>query len=322
MEPERVPEDERDLWASPTGQVSTSYDDAETMASLNRKFAAKIMYTGKKPVKLPEIETERNRIISSAKKLSAYTRTSIEMDLQNRGTIERDGIRIELISYVVEEGITLPALLFHPTGSVNTGKAVLWISDYSKEDNAAGDIAELVRAGHMVLAPDIRGQGELSRPSSRSNLFVQWFSPDWDMAMMAFHVNRSLVGMRANDISRSAEVLSKASGGAEIILVARGRMGVPALHAAAFDSRLGAVVIEGGLVSWKAVIDATYHQDQLDNVVRGALARYDLPALAASIAPRPLVLANLADPMGRPLPVQDVKKSIRSGGVILPDSQS
>ncbi len=309
VEPERIPESDQDLWATPTGQVSTSYDDAETIASLNRKFAKKIMYTEKKPIHLPEIEAERERIIARAKELSAFARTRGELDLQNRGTIERQGMKIDLISYNVEAGITLPALLFHPEKQSVDKPAVLWISNYNKGDDANTDIAELVRAGHPVLAPDIRGQGELARPSRRSDLFVKWFSPDWDVPLMAFHVNRSLVGMRANDISRSAEVLSKLSGGAKVLLVANGRMGVPAMHAAAFDSRIGSVIIEGGLVSWKAVIDARYHQDQLDNVVRGALAHYDLPALAAAIAPRPLVLASLADPMGHPVPAGKVKKA-------------
>ncbi len=308
-EPERTPESDQDLWATPTGQAATSYDDAETMASLNRKFANKIMYTKKKPIRVPEIETERNRIIGKAKELSAYTRTPGEFNLQNRGTIERQGIRIELISYVVEDGITLPALLFHPERPSGDKQAVLWISNYNKGEDAGGDIIELAQAGHYVLAPDLRGQGELARPSTRSGLFVKWFSPDWDMPLMAFHVNRSLVGMRANDISRSAEMLSQLSDGARVMLVANGRMGVPALHAAAFDSRIGSVLIEGALVSWKAVIDAKYHQDQVDNVVRGAIAHYDLPSLAAAIAPRQLVLSSLADPMGNPIPAGKVRKT-------------
>ena len=94
-----------------------------------------------------------------------------------------------------------------------------------------------------------------------------------------------------------------------MLLVANGRMSVPALHAAAFDSRIGSVIIEGGLVSWKAVIDARYHQDQLDNVVRGAIAHYDLPALAAALAPRALVLSSLTDPMGNPIPADKAGKT-------------
>ena len=308
-EPERIPEDERDLWATPTGQTVTSYDNAETMASLNRKFAARIMYTKKKPIKLPELETERDRIITQARRLSAYTKPQGALEPQLRGSVQRPGMKIELVSFNVEEGITLPALLFRPDNPSDGKPAVLWTSAYSKSDDAGGDIAELVRAGHLVLAPDLRGQGETARPSTRSSLFVKWFSPDWDMALMAFHVNRSLVGMRAADLVRAVDLLAEISGGDEILLVAKGRMGVPAMHAAAFDSRIGRVIIEGGLVSWKAVIDAKYHRDQLDNVVRGALAHYDIPSLAAAIAPRPLVLASLSDPMGRPIGSDQARKA-------------
>ena len=308
-EPQRIPEEDRDLWASPTGQVITSYKDAETMASLNQKFAARIMYEKKTPADKDAVQAEQQRIVGKAKELTAYERTAGEPDLQNRGTIMLGGAEVELISYVVEEGITLPALLFHPAEGKNSGKAALWISDHSKSDDASGDIAELVAAGHYVLAPDLRGQGELARPSTRSGLFVEWFSPDWDMPMMAFHVRRSMVGMRVNDIVRSAEVLRGVSGAESVMLVAKGRMGVPALHAAAFDKGFSPVIIEGGLVSWEEVINAKFHVDQLDNVVMGAVAHYDIPALAAAVAPRPLTLAGLRDPMGRPLPAENVDKA-------------
>jgi cephalosporin-C deacetylase-like acetyl esterase len=307
LEPEWVLEDERTLWATPTGQMLTSYDDAETMASLNRKFADKIHFTKRKPIHAPEIEAERDRILTQARKLSAYAKPQGDFDLQNRGYIQRPGMDIELISYNVEDGVTLPAVLFKPQTIDKSKPAVLWISNESKSDDADGDIAELVAAGHTVLAPDLRGQGETARPSTRSSLFVKWFSPDWDMALMAFHVNRTLVGMRAADISRSVDLLATLNSGARVMMVAKGRMGVPAMHAAAFDSRISGLIVEGGLVSWQAVIDAKYHMDQLDNVVRGAIAEYDIPSLASAIAPRPMVLASMADPMGRPLPAKKVR---------------
>jgi hypothetical protein len=184
---------------------------------------------------------------------------------------------------------------------------VLYAAHNSKADDAGGDIAALVAAGHTVLAPDMRGKGETARPSRRSGLFQSWFSSDWDMPMMAFHVKKSLVGMRALDLVRSVDVLNAVGGSnLPIIAVGKGSAAVPLLHAAAFDSRISRVILEGGLVSWKAVVEAKYHRGQLDNVVLGALADYDLPALAGTLAPRMLVLGNVADPMGHTLAPEKV----------------
>ncbi|MFH1070450.1 MAG: hypothetical protein V1794_12595, partial [Candidatus Glassbacteria bacterium] len=156
----------------------------------------------------------------------------------------------------------------------------------------------------------VRGKGETARLSKRDDLFQKWFSPDWDMALMAFHVRKSLVGMRAADLGRAVDVLKKVLGEEKkVVAVGKGAGSVPLLHAAAFDSRIAGVAVQNGLVSWKAVVEAKYHLRQLDNVVLSALAWYDLPALAAAIAPRPLVFGNTADPMGNFIPAEKAAMS-------------
>src|SRR5205823_232277 len=80
-----------------------------------------------------------------------------------------------------------------------------------------------------------------------------------------------------------------------------GKGGPIALHAAALDDRVKAVEIEGAVISWSAVARGTIARDQLSSVVPGVLEAYDLPDLAASIAPRPLSLRAAVDPAGRPV---------------------
>ena len=62
------------------------------------------------------------------------------------------------------------------------------------------------------------------------------------------------------------------------------------------------------------MVQAKYHRRQLDNVVLGALAVYDLPSLAATLAPRTLVLSNVADPMGHPLSQEKVAEEYGQTG--------
>jgi cephalosporin-C deacetylase-like acetyl esterase len=303
VEGELALEKERDLWATPTGQTLTSFKDTETIGTLNAKLARRIMYQPGMPSSESELAGYRESLVAKIKELTGFVRPTGELDLQLRGYVRRPGMTVEQLTYRSEPGIEIPALLCRPDNPAGELPAVLYAPAEGKADEIGDDISALTAAGHIVLVPDVRGKGETSRPSKRDNLFQKWFSADWDMAMMAFQVRKSLVGMRAQDLIRAVDVLKKIAGeDKKVVAVGKGAGVVPLLHAAAFDTRIAGVAAQSGLVSWKAVVEAKYHLRQLDNVVLGALACYDLPSLAVVIAPRPLVFGNTADPMGNFIP--------------------
>jgi hypothetical protein len=80
-----------------------------------------------------------------------------------------------------------------------------------------------------------------------------------------------------------------------------GRAAPAALHAAALDERISDTVLESMVVSWSSVVRIPLSKGQLGNVVPGALAVYDLPDLAAAIAPRPLTVRHPVDAAGNPV---------------------
>jgi hypothetical protein len=86
-------------------------------------------------------------------------------------------------------------------------------------------------------------------------------------------------------------------------------LGVDLLHTAVIDSRLGAVVLDGSLVSFETVARASIHRDIFEAVVPGVLGRYDLPDLAAALAPRRVWLLNLRTPAGAPMFQKDVERT-------------
>jgi hypothetical protein len=93
--------------------------------------------------------------------------------------------------------------------------------------------------------------------------------------------------------------VSESMGGCS--LVASGSAAPAALHAALLDGRILDLTIEGGIPSWASVVRVPMTQNQLTNVVPGALQFYDLPDLAAMIAPRKLTIRNPVDPTGKPV---------------------
>ena len=59
--------------------------------------------------------------------------------------------------------------------------------------------------------------------------------------------------------------------------------------------------IEKSVVSWSAVVRAPISRDQLSGAVPGVLESYDLPDLAALLAPRPLTIRAAINPDGTPV---------------------
>ena len=67
--------------------------------------------------------------------------------------------------------------------------------------------------------------------------------------------------------------------------------------------------LDGGVLSWSLVARTPVTRQQLTNVVPRALEAYDLPDLAAALAPRPLTIKNPVDAAGNPIPQAAVEEA-------------
>ena len=81
------------------------------------------------------------------------------------------------------------------------------------------------------------------------------------------------------------------------------------MHAAVLlKDRIKEITIERSVISWSTVVRSPISVNQLTNVVPGVLQYYDLPDLAALIAPRPLTIKNPVDPLGKPVAQAELEK--------------
>jgi dienelactone hydrolase len=156
----------------------------------------------------------------------------------------------------------------------------------------ASSLEALLGDADVATVVDLRGWGETSPGSGRGN-WVKPFGADWDEAFLGLHLGRPLLGQRVLDLLK----VQAARGGKRI--VGSGAAAPVVLHAAALDPEFPPVVLEGMVISWSAVARSGVSQNQLTNVVHGALKVYDLPDLAAAMAPRPLIIRNPVDPSGK-----------------------
>jgi predicted dienelactone hydrolase len=178
---------------------------------------------------------------------------------------------------------------------------VLYVHGAGKGTDAVpgGDLEALVLSGHVVMAPDPRGMGE-SRPTSTSG----GYDPAWQMLQRALLVDRTLVGMQVEDLLAAFGVLESRGDvdPGRIAVLGKGHGGVLALVLAALQPKVEKVAVEGTVLSYREIARARYHEGLTAAFVPGVLRDFDLPDLAAALAPRPLWIVDPRSPTGALFP--------------------
>ena len=244
--------------------------------------------------------------------VSAFPATAEQMHIQiqcaqDGRTIEHDGYRIEAVTYQSDNGLMIPAFL---CGSGS--KLAIYLDPRGKTNaiHPGGDVSELVKLGFTVFAIDVSGIGEVE---FRRHDGTPWGFPQ--LVSLGLMVGRPLVGIRINDVIRGLDALDALGkdpvGGSGVMGFAQGKLGTVLLHAAVMDDRLSGVAVEQSLLSYRLVGASPIHRDLEDTMIPGVLGRYDLPDLAAALAPRPVSILNSVSPTGRVLLRKDMSAEYR-----------
>lgn len=306
-EPPFQTEHEEDLNVTPTGMVATSLG-GETASTVNM---ARLRALGPKRPLAPA--AVRDAVL----RLTRYEASKAPLQLR-RGRRTAQGV--ELLTYDSTEGLTIPAAL--ATSSTQSRGTVLYLDPRGKAAAFApdGDATVLTAAGYTVLAPDLSGIGEVAFARTPA---APWGQPQ--LAWLALMTGKPLLGIRTNDLVRALDALQERGSvpPAGVTVIAKGKLGPVALHAAVLDPRITRVILEDSLVSYAAIGASAIHKDIEDTVLPGVLAAYDLPDLAAALAPRPVTITNARSPVGRLLlrreaaaayPSANVKRTLRREG--------
>ena len=271
-----------------TGQISTSLG-GETVFSLNKRETEMLM--DKLQASRTDINKHLYNVLGAAKRLSGYREPEFNEEPAFTGRFQRDGYTVEKYFLKGEGNCIIPYLLLKPEKS--NGKALIYLhpSGKIKEALPGGEIEWFVRKGFIVLAPDMLGIGEIG-PDTTNILRKEWYA--------SILVGRSVVGIRAADVVRLARLLRQNSQINEICGLARDEMSPVLLHAAVFEPVISRIVLIKPYSSCQSIVmNRFYNPKFLCNTVPGMLKEYDLPDLAASIAPRKLLIINATDGMGK-----------------------
>ncbi len=296
-----VPRREEELWATKTGQVVPELH-GETVFSLNRALV-KGFRRGSTP------PAEIGRMIG-------YERFEGVPAVKPFGVLQRDGYRIEKLTYLSEPGIEVPALFYIPDGAAQKLPAVVYVNSDGKSAQP-GDLESMVKQGLAVLSIDARGFGETrDRDVADSSSWSRYFG-DYGNAMTSMLSGSTLTGGRATDISRAVDLLSSRPevNSQQIYGAARKFGGVAMLHAAALDSRIKRIALEETLESYTSVVEHRLNRGITEHIVPGALRYYDFPDLVRMMGSHPVVIVDAVDPVGTVVAAEQVAKLYPSAKV-------
>ena len=301
---------EKELQVTETGQISTSFG-GETVFSLNKKETVNLLNKIKED--RTNIESHLQNVVRTAKKLSGYRKPVNIDNIIFSGRYQRNGYAIEKYSIDGEDGdYPIPFLLFVP--KIKKGTPIMYLDDEGKKihANIGGEIEMLVKQGYPVLVPDLVGFGELY-PSFNgwekinSNLGYDpgklWYSP--------LLIGRSIVGIQSGDIERLVIYLKQYSGlkADKIIGIAKGNCTTSLLHAEAFEKSFSQIILINPLISYESIVmNKYYYADAVPPFVYGALKSYDLPDLAATVAPQKLLMIDIKNQLKKNATDKQIKK--------------
>jgi cephalosporin-C deacetylase-like acetyl esterase len=277
-EPEFTVDTPKALQSSETGQVATTFRNAQTVQSINAALADSLYAkrAGADGKNIPRLLRARLGI----------TAERVAPAAEKVGVIQRQGYQIEKIAMRPEVGITIPALAFVPSGGQARKPAVIYVNAAGKSADAGegGPIDAITRAGNIVLAIDPRGWGEgASPPGPRGS-----YSTNYQTAMRAILVGKSMAGMQTGDVLCAFDWLAARPDvdPKRIAVIGKGNGGVLALYAAALEPRFARVARENAPRSYMDIVRAKMHEGIIGIIVPGVLRDFDLPDVAASLKQR------------------------------------
>ncbi|MCR4308266.1 MAG: acetylxylan esterase [Candidatus Berkelbacteria bacterium] len=293
----------KDLQITSTGQLSTSIG-GKLAFDINKKEAEILVDDLNNSRK--NIEQHLKLVPQKAAELSGYIPPADHIKSVFRGRYHRDGYSIEKYVLHGEGEYVIPLLMFIPDIQ-NITSNVIYLHPKGKFTDASvgGKIEQLVKRGHLVAAPDVIGVGEVGDNNSGFDYRAMMIGNS-GFDYRAMMIGRSVVGIQAGDVIRVAKFLRERTDDKQgpITGIAFNELCPTLLHAAAFSPDIKNVALIDPLVSYRSVTANKYYNAGLSKYfVGGALTAYDLPDLAACLAPGRLLMINSTDGEGHPIDI-------------------
>ncbi|MCK0146701.1 acetylxylan esterase [Arenibacter sp. F26102] len=297
----------KELQITKTGQLNTSFNK-ETIFSLNKAKVDKQEASLLK--QRSDYSAHLNKIIVDAKQISGFEAPS------KYGNTIFSGRNIDnriLEKYLVSGSgdYKLPVALLKPLTNTKN-EVVLYFDTKGLEHAIQQDsiVSGILNKGYTVLVADLPGIGELGPGYLKGDSYInevsynQWFGANL--------TGNSFVGLRTEDILRVLHFAENELNTTNIAAISNGALGSELLHAAAFNKNIKKVALIYPFLSYIDIATTKlYNSSYIPHTVSGAIEKYDLPDLMASLYPRKVLIVDPKSGDGKPASKSKIEYSLK-----------
>jgi dienelactone hydrolase len=214
--------------------------------------------------------------------------------------LEYQGVTIHALLMRVDDALTIPAYLLVPDEKTPKQSAVMAIHGHGSvepclglEDDYHHSFAlELAKAGHLVLAPELRGFSTLRDLAAglEINRLDYWTGgySQFTLVTDGFLYGRTLIGETVEDLLRWEDWLAASCGVAELDVAGISYGGDLSIIYPAFSRRVRRIFASGTMGSFSVIFSRCYNAPA--HCIPGILEWMDRSDIAGLSAPTPIVL--------------------------------
>ncbi len=268
--------------------------DAETIVSLNRRRAARLIRGySRPPASRAEWKRRRAELVRALWRVLGGKPRARAPRARAAGRFSWKGRLVERIALETEAAFETPVLLIRPDDRPGRRPALIYVDSADKTAARASPVVkEALRAGFAVLAMNPRGEGEAAAPPNQT-------------ATDAIVLGRPLFAQSLWDVMQAARCLASRSDvdPRRIFCHGYGPSGLLAVFAAALDDRIAGASAERSIASFAYAIENRQRQPLWVFAPR-LLEVCDLAQAAALASPKPITLAQPMGYAGRKLSLE------------------
>ncbi|MFC2124549.1 alpha/beta hydrolase [Bacteroidota bacterium] len=297
---EVTPFEPEQLNVTKTGQIQADLK-GETVFSLNKKEAKQ---------KAAAIRDNRNNdtndsqvVIKNAKRLSGYLTPVKIPEIIHSGREVTDSTIVTRYLVKGSGEYYLPILHISPITKKDRNP-ILYLDAMGKHHALSENsyVSDLIDSGYPVILADLRGIGELGPGYLTGDAYIRKIS--YNQWFAGILTGKSIMGLRSKDIITVRNSLRQLpeTKDKKVTVIADGFITTDLIHASGFEKGFDKIVLINPLISWEMLVTNEHYDPKfIPSAISGALTKYDIPDVMATLAPGKVFMINPVDHSGSSL---------------------
>jgi len=213
--------------------------------------------------------------------------------------LTQDGVKITAYVMTINPRLTIPAYVLEPAKGIITESAVIAIHGHGRVEPVIGAYDdyhhkmafELAKAGHLVLAPELRGFSKLNNLAEHDTLDRLDYWEGWRQFTLAtdgFLYGKSMIGETLEDLIRWENWFASKFSVEELDVCGISYGGDLAIYYPVFSERVNRIYCSGSMGSFTWIFRSCYNAPA--HCIPGILQWMDRPDIAGLLAPSPILI--------------------------------